>query len=338
MGWFHNLNVGSKLLLSYIIVLVTVLGAGAYVLISMKNNNSNYSATMVLSNQRMSYITASELHLAKARVIMREIFYPENTREDLNRLSDELDENLNGLLGNLNDLHDIASPAVKEMVQSVLPLVEILNRDTKDAIGILLATSAISIENPDYRAALIQAEKRTADIRNIYANEMVETIEDISGTAISVLVDLAGENDAKANQVLLIAIIVITVSILIFLGMALYIPGLISKPLAGMSAFMAKASDTGDIRLRPEDEALIAESLRYRNELSDCVMNAALFVRRMSEIEGVLKKVAGGDLTVNIEVLSDYDTMGQSLRIMTYNLKKMFDETKASAAKAEAAA
>ena len=293
---------------------------------------------MNLTNRRMSYIVAAEIHLAKTKVIMCEIFYPENTREDLTRLSDELDEKLNGLLENLNGLHEVAAPAVREKVRSVLPLIEVFSQDAKDVIGILLATPDISIENPDYRAALAQAERKTSDIRNIYANDMAATIESISGIALDVLNTLSKENDAKANQVLLITIGLFAVSILIFLGMALYIPSLISKPLIAMSEFMTKAGKTGDIKFSRDDEVIIDKCSRYRDEISDCIKNTALFVRRMNEIEGILKKVAAGDLTTDIPILSNADTMGQSLHVMTGNLNSMFDKVNASASKAEAAA
>ena len=337
MFWFKNLKVGGKLLLSYIVVLAIVIGAGVFVLLSMKSISTNYSTTMYLTQKRMSYIIASEIHLAGTRVIMREIFYPENTRDDLNRLSDELDEKLAGLLENLNQLHEVAAPAVREKVESVLPMVEALSRDIKDAMDILFAVSDISVENPDYRAALIRAERKTADIRHIYAGDLAETIENISVMALNVLNSLADENDAKADQVLFITNGLFVVSILLFLCMALYIPGLISRPLVVMSKFMEKAAQTGDIRLSSEDDKIIGESMLYKDELSVCIKNAALFVRRIAEIEEILKRIAGGDLSVDIAILSDTDSMGQSLHTMTGNLNAIFDEINASAAKAEAA-
>ena len=337
MIWFENLKVGGKLLLSYLIVLAIVISAGIFVLTSMNSINTNYSTAMDITSQRMSYIIAVDVYLGKTRVIMRELFYPENTREDLNRLSIELEENLAGLQKSLSGLHEVASPVVREKVQEVLPLVEVFSQDTKDAIGILLAVSDISIESHDYRIALIQAERNTADIRNIYANNMVEIIEDISGVALNVLGALADENDVRSHRVLLITIGMFALAILLVLGMALYIPGLISKPLVIMSKFMSKAGVTGDMSLSPEDETIITKSLLYNDEISVCVNNAASFVRRMTDIEEILKRVAAGDLTTEVAILSDADTMGSSLRRMTGNLNQMFDEINASVVKAEAA-
>jgi len=338
MIWFHNLKVGGKLMLSYIIVLTTVLCAGVFVLKSMNDINTNYATTMDLTSRRISHFFASEAHLAKTLVIMREIYYPENTREDLNRLSAELDENLDGLMENLKGLQGVAAPAVREKVRAVLSLVEAFSRDAKAEIGMLLGVPDILPENTDYKAALIHAEKLSADIKNTYANEIVETIEGISGMSLNVLLTIADENDARANRVLHIAIFLLAVLLLLFLGMAVYIPGYISKPLITMSEFMAKAGETGDITLRPEDEKVIGKISGYRNEISNCIRNAAMFIRRLDEIEKILKRVASGDLSTDITILSDADTMGQSLRTMIDKLNIIFDEINASAAKAEAAA
>ena len=338
MSWYHNLKIGGKLLLSYVIVLATVLSAGVFVLRSMDDANTSHKEAMDLAIRRMSYVFISKSHLEDARIIMREIFYPENSRENLERLSFELDRNRDDLLKSLNGLHEVASPPVRELIGSALLLVELFNQGSQDAIGILLAVPEISIANPDYRVALILAERRTDDIRNVYGDKLVDAIEDISGMVTSVLDDLTRENDAKANRTLLTTVIILTASILLFLGMALYIPGLISKPIVVMTGFLVKAAETGDITLRPEDEENIRRTFKYKNEISECIMHAASFIRRMSEVEGVLKRVSGGDLSASIEVLSDSDTMGRSLCTMTENLAGMFNEISASAAKAEAAA
>jgi len=338
MLWFHNLKVGKKLLLSYIIILVTVVSAGIFSLTSIKNINTGYSTAMDIASRRISHLFASNAHLSKARAVMREIYYPENTREDLNRLSTELDKKLDGILENLYELYALSVPAVQEKVKSVLPFIKVFRKDAQDAIDILLAVPDISIENPDYRAAMIQSERKTSDIRNIYMNYLEETIEGISNITLHVLSDLANENDRNARYVLFILRGTLVFSVLLFLGMALYIPDLISKPLTVMSEYMSKVSETGDIALKPEDEATIGNFLRYRNEISDCIKNAASFGRRMSEIEKILKRIAKGDLTADFTILSSFDTMGHSLRTMISNLNNMFDDINASATKAEASA
>jgi len=332
------MKVSYKLLLSYVIVLALVIGTGCYVLLSMNATNTDFSSAMELTSERMTHLFASQAHLAQAHLIMRDINNPINTREDLLRLSDELDRELDELSENLNNMYKIASPGVKVKIKSALPLVEAFRQDAKSAIGILLAVPDVSIENPDYRAALIHAEEKTADINNIYANNMAETIDSTPETAIEALRKLADENESRAIGILTTTVAMLAASILIFLSMALYIPGLISKPLKIMSDYMEKAQKTGDITLRLADKFNICKCMQYENEISVCIRNASLFVRRMNEVEKILKHVAEGDLTADITVLSEADTMGQSLKLMTENLNRMFVELNESASKAEAAA
>jgi methyl-accepting chemotaxis protein len=101
---------------------------------------------------------------------------------------------------------------------------------------------------------------------------------------------------------------------------------MISKPLTALSAFMNKAGQTGDISLSDDDIRIIGEFSQIRDEIGQAVSGCAGFVGHIIKIADELETVANGDLTSEIEVLSENDTMGQSLKNMTSSLNVLFRE------------
>ena len=330
MNWFKNLKVRSKMLLSFILVIMLAAGAGVFILTSMRSIDSSYENALLLTGQRMQRIFASTDHYSRVQMIIREIYYPQNTRDDLNRLSLELEKELDSFAEELKRLNEVASPAVIEKVQSVLPLVETYRTDAKNMISLLLAAGEISVENPAYRAAQIQAQQKTNNMSISYANDMTVTINQLSDMAIGVLHNLTEENSNKAERILYSAFIIFAIVALLSTTIALYIPSLISKPLAPLANFMKKAGATGDLTLDPADEKIINKYGQVKDEIGQTINGAATFVQHITAFAAELEAVAGGDLTVDISLLSEADTMGKSLKNMLDSLNRMFGEINAS--------
>ncbi|MCL1827979.1 MAG: methyl-accepting chemotaxis protein [Oscillospiraceae bacterium] len=131
---------------------------------------------------------------------------------------------------------------------------------------------------------------------------------------------------------LIISVVIALAAIAVAVFIALYISGQISKPLVVLSAFMKKAGATGDINLRPEDAALLREFSQSKDEIGQTVANTASFISHVSHITKDLESVANGNLSTEIELISDTDTMGKSLKHMVDSLNEMFLEINLSTA------
>ena len=141
----------------------------------------------------------------------------------------------------------------------------------------------------------------------------------------------ANAADSKMSSTLLVAIIsVLVAAIAVSMLLAFYISRLISKPLVMLSAFMKKAGSTGDIALGPEDIENIAKLSQVKDEIGQTIGNSASFLHHVSTIAEQLETVANGDLTVDINLLSDSDTMGKSLKQMVESLGGMFGDIQSS--------
>jgi len=97
----------------------------------MRNVDNSYSEAMRLTGVRIEHIFTSKDHFSKVRLIMRDIYYPENEAEDFKRISVELDKELNSLTTELTGLHEVAGPAVRDKVEIILPMVETYRADAK---------------------------------------------------------------------------------------------------------------------------------------------------------------------------------------------------------------
>ena len=326
MNWFRNLKVGKKLLIAFLIILVIAVAVTIYGLLELVAVDTNYSDAMTLSKSRFEYIYSLKDDLSTARMTMREIFYPGTTQDDLNRLSGQLDTSMNDLSDNLTKLRVIASDSVQSTIDTVAPLADKYHTDGKAVIQNLIAVGDTSIDNPVYRTAMEAAHQEILRMGTDYANNMTTSIVDISTKALQVLADLTQQNGDAANRAQTVTVIVLVVMAVIIILIAVYISGLITKPLIPITNFMHRAGTTGDLMLRKEDMDVINKYGRQKDELGMLIDSAVGFVNNITIMSKNLEIIASGDLTVEIKPLSDADTMGRAMKQTVDSFNNMFSE------------
>jgi len=330
MIWFKNLKVRSKLLISFTIVILLAAATGTYIILGMNAVNESYEQAMDITGHRISYIFAADDHYASARMITRELYNPDNTNEDLDRLSAELNLRLNELEASLNGLYTVEAPAVQEKIAAILPLIEEYRSDAGRAIGILHSAGEISPDNAQYREAMEVSEAVMTGMAESYADELSVTIEGFSVMAVNTLQTLAAENNSQAHRVLYISLTLFAVVASCSFAIAFWIPSLISAPLKPLAAFMKKAGSTGDISLNPGDREVIGKFSRFKDEIGETIQGASSFIMHVTNISEELKAVADGDLTVDISQLSEDDTMAGSIKHTLDSLNNMFSEIRST--------
>jgi methyl-accepting chemotaxis protein len=87
---------------------------------------------------------------------------------------------------------------------------------------------------------------------------------------------------------------------------------------------MKKAGSTGDLSLSQDDVKIIGSMATQRDELGQCIGASASFVGHVTQISEELEKISDGDLSVEINKLSEKDTIGISMTKMLKNLNNMF--------------
>ena len=134
------------------------------------------------------------------------------------------------------------------------------------------------------------------------------------------------EANAVYNRMLAILFVIFLLVGLVILVVVSAVTGRIMSPLEMFSTFIKKAGSTGDISISPEDEKIIEEYSRNEDEIGQYINSTAQLVSHLRDVDTTLKLVSEGDLTADINLLSDSDTLGQSMKNMTGSLEKMFTE------------
>ena len=148
--------------------------------------------------------------------------------------------------------------------------------------------------------------------------------------------------DKEANAVYykmltILFVIFILVGLVILLVVSV-VTGQIMSPLIMFSEFIKKAGTTGDISIAPEDEETIEEYAKIDDEIGQYINSTVQLVTHLREVDRTLKSVSEGDLTTDIVLLSESDTLGQSLKNMTGSLDKMFIDINSSTEQVSTAA
>jgi len=326
-GWFKNLKVRGKLLFSFIIVLIITVGAGAFALINMKTIDDSYSAALDLTSSRIKQVFIAKDQLAGVQLTMRDFYYPSTTRDDIENTNVRLYEKLEALEASLRALYE---EEFKTEIDEILPMVDRYREDVKEIVTRLLNSGTISQYNPDFRDAQFRAEQMTKAIADSYGNEMSERINALSVTVLGVINDLAEENHAKSDMAIFVTILIFGIMAVVVVFIAVNISGMISRPLIGLAGFMKKAGSSGEITIAEADKEIIDEYGSLDDEIGNTVRGSTLFVSHVGRMVHELEAIASGDLTAEIEPLSDNDVMGQSLKNMIGRLNTMFEEVHAA--------
>ena len=148
------------------------------------------------------------------------------------------------------------------------------------------------------------------------------------GTPVGMFfIGFSDANTESATNTLLLTLVIIgvvglAVAALIVLGIA----NLISKPLVMMSGAMEQLGTKGDLNFTPELMKSANECASWQDEIGKCARAFGGIVQHIGNIASEMKAMADGDLSVEIDILSEEDAIGVSMRHMLDNLNKMFSE------------
>ena len=131
---------------------------------------------------------------------------------------------------------------------------------------------------------------------------------------------------AEINAALVMFIIVFVIAIVLVVLISHFIGKQIGKPVAALSDYMRAAGTTGDISYTRGQESMFDGFIKKGGEIGQLIKNCKIFMNHIIGASESLEAVASGDLTVEVNCLSDKDIMGVSLNKMVDNLNHMFSE------------
>jgi methyl-accepting chemotaxis protein len=181
------------------------------------------------------------------------------------------------------------------------------------------------------------SETEIADARAIFlelndlANRFVDTISsEVSSLNQSVM--------DTSHMTMLIVTGVTAAAVVISVLIANFIGRLITRPLNRMKDVMLQVGSSGDLRFSDEAQTDMRKEARGKDEIGQSLLAFTGLIDHITAIADKLEMVANKDLTAEVELLSNGDTMGLSLQSMLKNLNHMFSEMHMIAAQVSAAA
>ncbi len=328
MFGFRNVSVKMKMLFCVGICLLLTITAAVFAIEALRLASDSYDTTidhpLALQNQLLEF---------------------QGQFRDVRRYAYAISTYAGADTGECESLYASAQTSISSMLEKLSEAEVTLNTNPKlqeeqktarlQILGSL--RGLISEFDSEVLTPIIEAARQNdrAGTINILQNETVAPqIREVSTTLINGAGETAAafvqESKALSESSYLIVIIALVVAGLVAIAISVIMSGQITKPLKLLTAFVGKAAATGDIHLKPEDEAVIQKYGAYKDETGQTITATASFVRRVSEVSKMLDTVANGDLSADIVPLTDKDVLGVALHKMTKNLNTMFQEINAS--------
>ena len=313
-----NFKVSAKLISSFLIVSVLTVLVGVAGIAGMQSINNSFKDMYVMQTVPLPSLSKAIELLQRQRACMREYI-------------------IGTAVGDL-DLIDDANIRVEQYRAAMENSLDAYYSTIRNPEAIKLFNEARDLYNNEFRECMdkiYSLAKSGADSADLYSlmreyttasNKIVENFDMCMEMKIDVAAGAAESASNTAGKLFILIIAVLVVALAASVMLTLYISGLISKPLALITAIIMKAGHTGDISLSAEDARRLTEFSSGKDEIAMLSNAANAFFERITEVSDHLVSVANGDLTAEIELLSDGDTMGKSMHSVLNNLNVMFGE------------
>jgi len=318
------MKVKAKLMLSFGIVIVLCIALTIVALFSLQSISGSYQNKLNFSQQRvqiMQEIAYEVMNMRRITTAIRADCGDAARMQGHASASADIVRDVNDLVDKYIDLarRDTAleQTDVNTLVSMGEELKTVMAQYKRDLIdvniqhGINDDLAALSA-NSTAQAPLIASLQSTIDEKLEYERELSYVMVE--------------KTDAQANFFYILFIAIAAFIVIVSFILSLFISSVISKPLAPLQSFMEKAGSTGDIALRPADVEVIGKYAQNKDEIGRTLNSCSLFIKHITSISEELEAVAGGNLDIELDILSDKDVLGISLLHTVEGFSKMLNE------------
>ena len=333
---FMNLKVRSKLLLGFGIVMIFALILSVSAIASVTRFDDSYTYLLDFPQKNLEYLmkidkfisdmrratTAITLNIGNNDVIDNYWKQFEQAFTDANKAADLFIEN--NMRETVRDANTLSNNI--EIMNSVKTNLKDYKANSESAIEIARNTESATLTNE----ILLKGGVMVTQITNI--------IETTIPKAEAYIAEVSALNTNEKNKSILTFLILTAVILLLSILTAVFISGIIGKPLSLMSNFLKKAGETGDVLIDEENQAQIEKLATYGDEIGQISNSLAQFINRIVEVSKALGSVANGDLAINFSLQSERDVLGISLKKMVDDLNRILSEMRTTSDQVSAGA
>ena len=315
-----NLMVSTKLVVGVAVVLVATLAVGIVGIAGFAQMSKRAGDMYAANALPLSYLEEASDDFNTLQIIVREALIYSGDTWKLTPLERRLKDSFAQFEGAID--HFSATDSVDKA--RVATIIDTYNNVFKPGVINVFAGAQEGRATLELMDELHSVSYNSSIIAN--------THEDLAATLMHALDEADNSITDLYNRLRIVILAVILAAVILGIFMALYISRLISTPLKVYASFMARAGGTGDLTVTRQDEEVISQFSQHRDEIGRLVAAAAKLVARLEEVNELLGTLAAGDLTVELALLSEQDTIGLSMKKMVDNLNAMFSEIRSATA------
>jgi methyl-accepting chemotaxis protein len=310
MRWFYNLNIGTKLLSSYI-MLSLLAGVIGWVGVTNIRKIADEDRQMYERiNVPISELLAISTSFQRVRV---------NIRDLINAKTPEEKTKFTGRIKELRE--DLALNCASFEKTIITEEARKLFRDLEDA-----RKAYLPLLDRTMQMALVG---KTAEANAMLFGDMGKgsrdlqtAIEKLSTRKVAQAKKMAENNASTAKESVQITVILAATVMFLAVFLGFFIARIISRPVKELAA-AADRMALGDVGV-----VILTDT---RDEVGMLANSFRNMVENIKEAAVAAEKVAGGDLTVRIKVKSEADLLGTSLDAMVRNLTGIVNQVKSAA-------
>lgn len=314
-----NLKITAKLIASFSILLVMSILVGfigVFGIIQInKNANSMYDDNII----SISYLQSLSLNYEKVRVTARDAIIHANNPDYFSNTKKNY-ANVKSLMSQI--LTDYKGVIVTKEEENIYNgFITNYNRLISDALDPIVSYS----ESGNIQAA-VDIILNGAAITGAVDTSLDELVNYNTNAALTSV----NGNRSTFILVIVIAVIVLVAAIIAAVILALYLARIIARPMVAMEKLISQVGEKGDFDVTPETRQQLVKFSEVRDEIGASIRSFAKMVTRLKGVNDKLSQISHGDLSIDIDVVSDRDQMGIALREMLDNLNNMFETIKVS--------
>jgi methyl-accepting chemotaxis protein len=310
MRWFYNLNIGTKLLSSYIMLSLLAGVIGWVGVTNIKKIADEDRQMYERINVPISELLAISTSFQRVRVNIRDLINAK-TPEDRTKFSGRIKELRDELASNC------ASFEKTIITEEARKLFREMDDARKAYLPLLDRTMQLALAGKSAEAnAMLFGDMGKG------SRELQTAIEKLSTRKVAQAKQMAANNSATAKSSIQVTITLAAAGMFLAIFLGFFIARIISRPVKELAAAADRLA-LGDVGV-----VIVADS---RDEVGMLANSFRNMVENIKEAAIAAEKVAGGDLTVRIQVKSEADLLGTSLDAMIKNLTGIVNQVKSAA-------
>ncbi|HEX9062100.1 MAG TPA: methyl-accepting chemotaxis protein [Clostridia bacterium] len=306
MKWFYDLKISAKILSGFILVALIAAVVGITGIICIKNLESRDKE--LYNGNTISIKVMGELsgNYQKARAFLRDLML-DSTKQDKDSHVKQINSAFTAIADNMKQIYPVLDTEDEKAKY------EALKKSIDDYIAIKDQISELALADKNTQALQLARGEGAVKI----AKAVEDSLEQLSSHELSLAENTSKNNSdaASKNSLMMIAIFIAGMVLAIFLGV--FISGTISRPVKKLVEAADKIS-LGDVNINIDSPT--------KDEIGVLMSSFGKMAENIKEQANVVKKIADGELSVEVREKSDSDVLSKSLKLVVESLRSLVSE------------